>query len=136
MKYLCLVYLEEAKLHAVPDTECAACGHKRLNTLFTPEQLKDMYTRYYPRAMYDPEKHKPHGETTRLRYCASSCPKESGSSPSRMLLLRWPLRKEKFTAAAKQVSLAVHADLRGMKRKRYDTVTHAHRRAWLSFLLV
>jgi hypothetical protein len=26
MKYLCLVYLEEAKLHAVPDPECAACG--------------------------------------------------------------------------------------------------------------
>jgi len=26
MKYLCLVYLEEAKLHAVPDRECAACG--------------------------------------------------------------------------------------------------------------
>ena len=26
MKYLCLVYLEEQKLHAVPDSECAACG--------------------------------------------------------------------------------------------------------------
>lgn len=26
MKYLCLVYLEEQKLHAVADTECAACG--------------------------------------------------------------------------------------------------------------
>ena len=26
MKYLCLVYLEEAKLHAVPDRECLACG--------------------------------------------------------------------------------------------------------------
>jgi hypothetical protein len=26
MKYLCLVYLEEGKLHAVPDRECAACG--------------------------------------------------------------------------------------------------------------
>jgi hypothetical protein len=26
MKYLCLVYLEEQKLHAVPDTECKACG--------------------------------------------------------------------------------------------------------------
>src|ERR1700748_395740 len=26
MKYLCLVYLEEAKLHAVPDSECAAFG--------------------------------------------------------------------------------------------------------------
>jgi hypothetical protein len=26
MKYLCLVYLEQDKLHAVPDRECAACG--------------------------------------------------------------------------------------------------------------
>src|SRR5215217_1369251 len=26
MKYLCLVYLEEEKLHAVPDRECANCG--------------------------------------------------------------------------------------------------------------
>src|SRR4051794_20480635 len=26
MKYLCLVYLERSKLHAVPDSECAACG--------------------------------------------------------------------------------------------------------------
>jgi hypothetical protein len=26
MKYLCLVYLEEQKLHAVPDADCKACG--------------------------------------------------------------------------------------------------------------
>jgi len=26
MKYLCLVYLEEQKLHAIPDRECANCG--------------------------------------------------------------------------------------------------------------
>ena len=26
MKYLCLVYLEEKKLDAVPDSECIACG--------------------------------------------------------------------------------------------------------------
>ena len=26
MKYLCMVYLEEQKLRAVPDHECAACG--------------------------------------------------------------------------------------------------------------
>src|SRR5262249_60843418 len=26
MKYLCLVYLEASKLHAVPDRECMACG--------------------------------------------------------------------------------------------------------------
>ena len=27
MKYLCLVYLEEQKLRAVPDSECMACGN-------------------------------------------------------------------------------------------------------------
>ena len=27
MKYLCLVYLEEEKLRAVPDSECMACGN-------------------------------------------------------------------------------------------------------------
>jgi hypothetical protein len=26
MKYACLVYLEDDKLHAVPDRECIACG--------------------------------------------------------------------------------------------------------------
>jgi hypothetical protein len=26
MKYLCLVYLEDQRLHAVPDSECVACG--------------------------------------------------------------------------------------------------------------
>jgi hypothetical protein len=26
MKYLCLVYLDKDKLHAVPDRECLACG--------------------------------------------------------------------------------------------------------------
>ena len=26
MKYLCLVYLESGKLHAIPDRECKACG--------------------------------------------------------------------------------------------------------------
>ena len=28
MKYLCLVYLEKDKLHAVPDSECLACGDR------------------------------------------------------------------------------------------------------------
>jgi len=27
MKYVCLVYLEEEKLHTVPDSECMACGN-------------------------------------------------------------------------------------------------------------
>ncbi|MQA31058.1 MAG: YciI family protein [Luteitalea sp.] len=31
MKYLCLVYLEEQKLHAVPDAECIACGEGLTN---------------------------------------------------------------------------------------------------------
>src|SRR5258706_12668593 len=26
MKYLCLVYLDEQKLHEIPDRECKACG--------------------------------------------------------------------------------------------------------------
>ena len=26
MKYLCLVYLDEKELHAIPDSECMACG--------------------------------------------------------------------------------------------------------------
>ena len=26
MKYLCLVYMEQQNLHAVPDRECVACG--------------------------------------------------------------------------------------------------------------
>ena len=28
MKYLCLVYLEDAKLHAVPDSECLAASER------------------------------------------------------------------------------------------------------------
>jgi len=52
--------------------ECAACGHRRLNVAFSTEQLKDMYTRYYPRSMYDPEKHKPHREKSRLRNCVNA----------------------------------------------------------------
>jgi len=28
MKYLCLVYLEKDKWHAVPDRECAGCGSR------------------------------------------------------------------------------------------------------------
>lgn len=28
MKYVCLVYLEAGKLHAVPDRECANCGDR------------------------------------------------------------------------------------------------------------
>jgi hypothetical protein len=31
MKYLCLVYLEDEKLHAVPDRECMNCGDDMRN---------------------------------------------------------------------------------------------------------
>ena len=31
MKYLCLVYLEDAKLHAVPDSECLAASERLRN---------------------------------------------------------------------------------------------------------
>jgi hypothetical protein len=32
MKYVCLVYLEGSKLHAVPDRECFACGEEFRNS--------------------------------------------------------------------------------------------------------
>ena len=46
MKYLCLVYLEEQKLHAVPDSECAACGAGFRNSglLIAAEALQPVET--------------------------------------------------------------------------------------------
>jgi hypothetical protein len=46
MKYLCLVYLEEQKLHAIPDTECAACGEgfRRNGVLISAEALQPVET--------------------------------------------------------------------------------------------
>ena len=46
MKYLCLVYLEEQKLHAIPDTECAACGEgfRRNGVLVAAEALQPVET--------------------------------------------------------------------------------------------
>lgn len=46
MKYLCLVYLEKEKLHAVPDNECFACGQNfRTNgTLVAAEALQPVET--------------------------------------------------------------------------------------------
>ncbi|HEY2907005.1 MAG TPA: YciI family protein [Vicinamibacterales bacterium] len=46
MKYLCLVYLEEQKLHAVPDTECAACGQglRASGVLLAAEALQPVET--------------------------------------------------------------------------------------------
>ena len=46
MKYLCLVYLEPDKLHAVPDRECAACGQglRERGVLVAAEALEPIET--------------------------------------------------------------------------------------------
>jgi hypothetical protein len=46
MKYLCLVYLEEQKLHVVPDRECADCGQglRASGVLLAAEALQPVDT--------------------------------------------------------------------------------------------
>jgi hypothetical protein len=46
MKYLCLVYLEEQKLHAVPDSECLVCGEgfRQRGLLVAAEALQPVET--------------------------------------------------------------------------------------------
>jgi len=46
MKYLCLVYLEQQKLHAVPDAECLACGEgfRQRGLLIAAEALEPVAT--------------------------------------------------------------------------------------------
>ena len=46
MKYLCLVYLEAAKMRAVPDTECMACGNglRESGLLVAAEALQPVET--------------------------------------------------------------------------------------------
>ena len=46
MKYLCLVYLEPEKLHAVPDRECANCGEgfRKDGLLLAAEALQPIET--------------------------------------------------------------------------------------------
>jgi hypothetical protein len=46
MKYLCLVYLEHEKLHAVPDRECATCGDgfRKSGVLIAAEALQPVET--------------------------------------------------------------------------------------------
>jgi hypothetical protein len=46
MKYLCLVYMEAAKLHAVPDRECLACGEgfRKSGVLVAAEALQPVET--------------------------------------------------------------------------------------------
>ena len=46
MKYLCLVYLEEQKLRAVPESECIACGAglRKSGLLIAAEALQPVET--------------------------------------------------------------------------------------------
>jgi hypothetical protein len=46
MKYLCLVYMEADKLHAVPDRECMACGDglRQSGVLIAAEALQPVET--------------------------------------------------------------------------------------------
>jgi hypothetical protein len=46
MKYVCLVYLEEQKLRAVPDSECANCGDglRKNGLLLAAEALQPVAT--------------------------------------------------------------------------------------------
>ena len=46
MKYLCLVYLEQDKLRAVPDSECVACGDgfRKSGLLLAAEALQPVDT--------------------------------------------------------------------------------------------
>jgi hypothetical protein len=46
MKYLCLVYLEQGKLHAVADSECMACGDglRQSGLLIAAEALQPVDT--------------------------------------------------------------------------------------------
>jgi hypothetical protein len=46
MKYLCLVYLEDEKLHAVHDRECFACGEgfRKSGVLVAAEALQPVET--------------------------------------------------------------------------------------------
>jgi len=46
MKYLCLVYMEAEKLHAVPDRECLDCGEslRKSGVLIAAEPLQPVET--------------------------------------------------------------------------------------------
>ena len=46
MKYVCLVYMEKEKLHAVPDRECVACGvnFRERGALVAAEALQPVET--------------------------------------------------------------------------------------------
>src|SRR4051794_24623818 len=44
---------------------CGACGHRMLDARLSPEQLEDLYTRYYPRSAFDVEAWDPPKEESR-----------------------------------------------------------------------
>lgn len=46
---------------------CRECGHAFLQQDFTPEQLTDLYSKYYPRSSFDIEQHKPHKKVLSLK---------------------------------------------------------------------
>ena len=48
MKYLCLVYLAEQKLHAVPDRECMACGDALRSRGVRVGPLRESYRSHFP----------------------------------------------------------------------------------------
>jgi 2-polyprenyl-3-methyl-5-hydroxy-6-metoxy-1,4-benzoquinol methylase len=46
---------------------CCECDHAFLRQDFTPEQLTELYSKYYPRSSFDIEQHKPYKEVLGLR---------------------------------------------------------------------
>ena len=52
--------------------ECGACGHRFLDSRFSDGELEQLYSRYYPRASFDPEQYRPHREpkTSSRAWCA------------------------------------------------------------------
>lgn len=41
---------------------CTKCDHRFLDTKFSAEQIRDLYSRYYPRSTFKVEEHRPHQE--------------------------------------------------------------------------
>jgi 2-polyprenyl-3-methyl-5-hydroxy-6-metoxy-1,4-benzoquinol methylase len=41
---------------------CIDCGHRFLQAKFSPEQLRDLYSNYYPRSSFDLDNYKPYRE--------------------------------------------------------------------------
>ncbi|MDR4508961.1 MAG: class I SAM-dependent methyltransferase [Candidatus Brocadiaceae bacterium] len=41
---------------------CQSCGHKNIHSSVSPEKIKEMYSKYYPRATFHVDDHKPYRE--------------------------------------------------------------------------